>query len=301
MSRTHWTRFLAAAAAVAVLVCGICFREPLVNWWLGSHRETGAAGAAHYTCSMDPSVRAHEPGQCPICGMALTPVTEQQRGTDVVHADGASLARLGVRLAAAGERTLRRRIVAVGAVADAAAAGGGSARVDARVDRTSAEMTSGQPVAVELPALPLVELVGSIEQVSADPETGGARVRVTVQDPGSLLRPGMHAEVQIDVDLPRRLVVPARAVIVAGPRRIVFVDRGKGQFEPRAIDTGAQEGGLVEVRKGLAAGERVVVSGTFLLAAENRIRSSGALWNETEDKPAARPAAKPVAVPEDKR
>lgn len=293
MSRTRWTRSLAAIAAVAVLACGFALREPLVDWWLGSHREAGAADAAHYTCSMDPSVRAREPGQCPICGMALTPVTEQQRGSDLVHVDGASLRRIGVRVATAGERALRRRIVAVGAVAEAAAAEGAAARVDARVDQASPEMTSGLPVAVLLPALPLVELAGTIEQVSADKDTGAARLRVAVQDPGSLLRPGMHAEVQIYIDLPDRLVVPARAVIVAGERRIVFLDRGKGLFEPRAISTGVQEGGLVEVRKGLRAGDRVVMSGTFLLAAENRIRSSGALWTGAEDKPTVKREEKP--------
>ena len=296
MSRTRWTRFLAAAAAVAVLVCGIVLREPLTDWWLGSHAgshaESGSEGAAHYTCSMDPSVRAREPGQCPICGMALTPVTEQQRSSDLVHVDGASLPRIGVRVAAAGERSLRRRIVAVGAVTEAVGAEGAAAQVDARVDQAS-EVESGLPVAVLLPALPLVELSGTIEQVSPEPDTGGARLRVAVQDPGSLLRPGMHAEVHIHIDLPASLVVPARAVIVAGERRIVFVDRGKGLFEPRAIATGAQEGGFIQVRKGLQAGDRVVMSGTFLLAAENRIRSSGALWTDAEKKPVVKPEEKP--------
>jgi len=49
------------------------------------------------------------------------------------------------------------------------------------------------------------------------------------------------------------------------------------------------------VHKGLKAGERVVASGTFLLAAENRIRSSGALWTEAEERKADDPRA------EDKR
>jgi Heavy metal binding domain len=296
LSRTRWTRSLAAAAAVAVLACGITLREPLVDWWLGSHggshADSDSAGAAHYTCSMDPSVRAREPGQCPICGMALTPVTEQQRGSDLVHVDGASLQRVGVRLATVDERSLRRRLVAVGAVTEAAAAEGTAARVDARVDQAS-EMESGLPVAVLLPALPLVELGGTIEEVSPDPDTGGARLRVAVQDAGSLLRPGMHAEVHIHIDLPASLVVPARAVIVAGERRIVFVDRGKGLFAPRAIATGAQEGGFIQVRKGLQAGDRVAMSGTFLLAAENRIRSSGALWTDAEKRPAVKLEEKP--------
>jgi Cu(I)/Ag(I) efflux system membrane fusion protein len=154
-------------------------------------------------------------------------------------------------------------------------------------------MESGLPVAVMLPALPLVELGGTIEEVSPDPAIGGARLRVAVQDPGSLLRPGMHAEVHIHIDLPASLVVPASAVIVAGERRIVFVDRGKGLFAPRAIATGAQDSGFIQVRKGLQAGDRVAMSGTFLLAAENRIRSNGALWTDAEKKPAVKLEEKP--------
>ena len=89
-----------------------------------------------------------------------------------------------------------------------------------------------------------------------------------------------NPEVQIDVDLGERLVVPAKAVIYAGKKRIVFVDRGGGKLEPRPLRIGAQAGGLVEVESGLTEGERAIVSGNFLVAAESRIRSASTLWTE---------------------
>jgi hypothetical protein len=290
LSSPTWSKSLAAALAVAVVACGVVFRDPLIAWFVG-RGGTDVAEAAHYTCSMDPSVRAHAPGQCPICGMALTPVTEQQRGSDLVHVDAASMQRVGVRLAEAGEKTLRRRIVAVGTVAATAASpgAGATAWIDAHVDPVGAsdagEMTVGRPVAVELPLLPLTRFSGAIEQARPDPASGDVSLRVAVQDPGTNMRPGMHAEVEIHVDLPGRLVVPARAVVVAGKRRLVFIDRGKGLFEPRVVMTGAEAAGQVEILEGLEAGQRVVVQGTFLLAAENRIRSNGALWSDLEVKP----------------
>lgn len=219
--------------------------------------------------------------------MALTPVTEQQRGSDLVHVDAATMRRVGVRVAEAGARTLRRRIVAVGAVAEATdpVASGATVFVDANVDPAAAREAGelgGRPVAVALPALPLTRFAGAIVQAQPDPASGGMRLRVAVQDPGAGLRAGMHAEVEIRADLPARLAVPARAVIVAGERRLVFVERGRGLFEPRVVVTGAEAAGLIEVVQGLEAGHRVVVQGTFLLAAEHRIRSNGALWTDRE-------------------
>jgi YHS domain-containing protein len=59
-------------------------------------------------------------------------------------------------------------------------------------------------------------------------------------------------------------------------RKTVFVERGNGYFEPREIETGWRFGDRVEVVKGLAAGERIVVSGTFLVDSESRMKAAAA-------------------------
>jgi len=56
----------------------------------------------------------------------------------------------------------------------------------------------------------------------------------------------------------------------------VFVERSAGVFEPRNVETGRRGGGRVEVLKGLAAGERIVVAGTFVVDAERRLTDTTA-------------------------
>jgi len=78
--------------------------------------------------------------------------------------------------------------------------------------------------------------------------------------------------------MPPSLSVPADAVLDTGKRAIVYVDRGNGIFEPRRVKTGWNLGGQVEITDGLAPGEKVVVSGNFLIDSESRmaITASGA-------------------------
>jgi membrane fusion protein, copper/silver efflux system len=57
----------------------------------------GSGDIAYWTCSMHPSVHAHEPGKCPICSMDLTPVTKADEQTGVVTLDEARQKAIGVR------------------------------------------------------------------------------------------------------------------------------------------------------------------------------------------------------------
>lgn len=111
-----------------------------------------------------------------------------------------------------------------------------------------------------------------------DMETRTALVRLDVDNADAVLREGMYAAVDLALDLPAAgdaLVVPREAVIDTGLRRVVFVARGEGRFEPRDVELGPRgDGGLVSVQSGLASGEMVVVSGQFLLDAESRIREA---------------------------
>jgi YHS domain-containing protein len=65
----------------------------------------------------------------------------------------------------------------------------------------------------------------------------------------------------------------------------VFVDRGNGYFEPRRVETGWRAGDRVQILEGLMAGERVVLSGNFLLDSESRMMSAaqGALGAAAKD------------------
>jgi Cu(I)/Ag(I) efflux system membrane fusion protein len=87
------------------------------------------------------------------------------------------------------------------------------------------------------------------------------------------LKPEMYGEVQFNAAGASRLTVPQTAVLDSGVRRVVFVDRGNGFFEPRQVDTGQQFGDRVEIISGLKAGERIVTSGNFLIDSESQLQA----------------------------
>lgn len=285
------------AAGLAVLAWA--YHGELVGWIAGD-RDAIALGdepVAFYTCPMDPSVESDHPGPCPICGMALTPVSKEDRTSGVVRLTAAAQALLGLVVTPAETRPMFRRVVAAGQVVDAPPAAADRASITARVYRGDPrDVQPGQAVNAAAPESPLLQYVGVVEP--ARPTDAPGELHLVVDDPGHALHPGMRVEAELDVPLPARLVIPAAAVIYAGPRRIAFVERGHGRFEPRTLKLGITASGLVEVLDGLAADDQVVVKGTFLLAAESRLRSDGSLWGDLS-KPVSikRAAPKPASAP----
>ena len=105
-----------------------------------------------------------------------------------------------------------------------------------------------------------------------DPATRALQVRLDVDNPGLVLRPDMFVNVDLEIRTPAELTIPSEALLDAGTLQIVYVDHGNGAFEPRRVQTGRHSGGLVEIVAGLTPGEKVVVSGNFLLDSESRLR-----------------------------
>lgn len=120
-------------------------------------------------------------------------------------------------------------------------------------------------------------LRGLVERVlpEVDPTTRTARLRVTVDNSLGALRPDQWASIEVDVDGGEHLAVPESAVLYAGPRRLVFVDGGDDFLSPREVTTGMKSGGYVQILDGLQAGEQVVRSGNFLVAADSRLKKGG--------------------------
>jgi YHS domain-containing protein len=86
----------------------------------------------------------------------------------------------------------------------------------------------------------------------------------------------MRVDVELRAELPPALTIPADALIDSGVQRVVYVERHAGVFEPRSVETGWQLDGRVEIVRGLAAGERIALSGAFLIDADSRMNSSSA-------------------------
>ncbi len=113
-------------------------------------------------------------------------------------------------------------------------------------------------------------------QPQVDPMTRTLKIRLEAENPGMLLKPEMFVDIEFQVAMPRRVTVPAEAVLDSGLRKTVFVDRGNGFLEPRQVETGERVGDRIEIRKGLQAGERVVTAGNFLIDSESQLKSAAA-------------------------
>ena len=109
-------------------------------------------------------------------------------------------------------------------------------------------------------------------------DTYTARVRVVLDNRDGFLRPEMYAHIHLKAKLGRRLVVPESAVLYSGRKRIVFLDLGDGRLVPRRIKTGQRNRKWIEVLEGLEAGDTVVTSGNFLIAAESKLKAGVASW-----------------------
>jgi Cu(I)/Ag(I) efflux system membrane fusion protein len=107
-----------------------------------------------------------------------------------------------------------------------------------------------------------------------DQESLTMQVRIEADNPQSVLKPGMFTDVEFTIDVRDALVVPADAISDSGLRKTVFVDLGDGYFEPRQVNTGWRIGDQVEVTRGLMPGERIVISGTFLVDSESRMKAA---------------------------
>ncbi|MBA2687134.1 MAG: efflux RND transporter periplasmic adaptor subunit [Gemmatimonadaceae bacterium] len=101
--------------------------------------------------------------------------------------------------------------------------------------------------------------------------TRTVRARITVQNTGRLLKPGMYATVRFNTATQSALSVPRSAVIQTGLRSIVFVDMGAGKLMPHVVTTGRTGTEYVEILTGLTRGQRVVTSAQFLIDSESNL------------------------------
>jgi Cu(I)/Ag(I) efflux system membrane fusion protein len=153
--------------------------------------------------------------------------------------------------------------------------------VEARVYENEIPLLqTGMKAEVLFPYLPGKRYSGTIDYIYPylQGDTRTARIRLSLPNPEGQLKPGMYAEVSLDVDLGERLVVPESAVLFSGRERVVFVDLGNGQLQPRYIETGLRNEEYIEVLTGLNAGDRVVTSGNFLIDAETRLKTGIKQW-----------------------
>jgi Cu(I)/Ag(I) efflux system membrane fusion protein len=104
-----------------------------------------------------------------------------------------------------------------------------------------------------------------------DEKTRTAKVRLELSNPGFKLKPDMYVNAEIKIDGGRHLAIPEEAVLDSGTRKIVFLDKGNGHFEPKEVKLGAKMDGFYQVAAGLEEGQKIAASSAFLLDSESRL------------------------------
>ena len=131
-------------------------------------------------------------------------------------------------------------------------------------------------VEVGVSAYPADRFMGKIRYIYpfVNPTTRTIKVRVEMDNPEYKLKADMYANVLLKKEVSVKLAVPVEAVMDTGKRRLVFVDKGNGVFEPREVKLGGKFDQYYEVVEGLSKDETVVTSGNFLIDSESKIKSA---------------------------
>ncbi|MEO6744564.1 MAG: efflux RND transporter periplasmic adaptor subunit [Caldimonas sp.] len=158
----------------------------------------------------------------------------------------------------------------------------------------SALLRPGAKVRARSAAAPGTTIEGTVQTIL--PEVNAAtrtlKARVQLQNPGGRLVPGMFVQMQFtDMRPEKALLVPTEAVIQTGRRSVVMVAEDNGRFRPVEVEAGIETGGQTEIRRGLQAGQRVVVSSQFLIDSEASLRGIEARLNAEPASAASAPAA----------
>ena len=132
----------------------------------------------------------------------------------------------------------------------------------------------GQSAKITLSYSPDKEFFSRIDYIypTISTATRTAKVRFEIPNYSGQLKPQMFTNIEIKIDLGKKLAIPDDAVIDTGTRQIVYVDKGDGYFEPREVKLGVRAEGLSEIIMGLKAGEKVAASATFLIDSEAQLK-----------------------------
>jgi multidrug efflux pump subunit AcrA (membrane-fusion protein) len=149
----------------------------------------------------------------------------------------------------------------------------------------------GQTARMSLSYLPGRTWTGKVSFIAPvlDEKTRTVKVRVQFENADGSLKPEMYADIVLERPLGRVVTVPDGAVLSTGTRSLVFVAKGDGRFEPRAVIPGARVDGVSEIREGIRAGEEVVTQANFLIDSESRLKAALTGMAAPDKTPAASP------------
>ena len=146
----------------------------------------------------------------------------------------------------------------------------------------AALLRPGARVQVKSPAVPGATFEGKVQTIlpEVNPATRTIKARLELANPGGRLVPGMFVQMEFaDARAGKVLLIPTEAVIQTGKRAVVMLAEENGRFRPVNVQTGLESAGQTEIRSGLQAGQRVVVSSQFLIDSEASLKGVEARLN----------------------
>ena len=134
----------------------------------------------------------------------------------------------------------------------------------------------GQQATMTLSYFPGQTFTGKVTYVYPilETKTRTVKVRFELPNPQWALKPGMFANIDLQIPRGKRLVVPNTAVLDSGTEQLVFIDQGQGMFEPRKVTVGVRTRDAYEILEGIQAGELVVTRGNFLVDSESNLKAA---------------------------
>ncbi len=146
----------------------------------------------------------------------------------------------------------------------------------------------GQNATVTFAAFSEQSFEGKVDFLYPDisPSTRTAKVRLSLPNAEQLLRTDMYGNTRLEAAHHEPvLAVPTSALLNNGQTKAVLIDRGDGLFQPQTVKTGIISDGYAEVLEGLAEGDAVVTSASFLIDAESNIRAALQNFTQGSQKP----------------
>lgn len=133
----------------------------------------------------------------------------------------------------------------------------------------------GTPAEITFDALPGHVFEGrvSFTYPTLDALTRTLKVRVEMRNHDFLLKPNMYGTVRIRSTGPRGVLVPLTAVLPTGEGDLAFVIRS-GKVMPSQVVVANRGDGEILVTRGIAAGDTVVASATFLFDSESNLAAA---------------------------
>ncbi len=140
-------------------------------------------------------------------------------------------------------------------------------------EREYQSIRAGQPVGIEIDALPGERILASVTRISpiVDPETGTFKITIEISDTEQRLKPGMFGRIAIVFDQrSNALKIPRAALLEESGGTSVFVIED-GLAKRRAVATGYSDRGMVEILDGLGDEDAVVTVGQVGLKEDSKV------------------------------